>query len=99
MCKKISQKTGFWGGIRTCFKLLAYSLREFYFAPYRSALLRQSRQEEDLIQLFVYADMLGIPNPMVAYSLELQILLLENFHQWHKRMEMDRSPFEHIRCC
>ena len=45
------------------------------------------------------ARFLGLPNPAAYYTLELQPLLLERFHQWHVRMGMERSPLDHCRCC
>jgi len=74
-------------------------LEEFYHAPYRGAVARMRRDEEDLFMLFVYAEMMGVPNPAGFYTLELQPLLLERFHDWHRRMGMDHSPLEHFRCC
>ena len=61
-------------------------LKEFYEAPYRGAVARAKRDEDDLFMLFVYAELLGIPNPATYYTLELQPILLERFHEWHTRM-------------
>ena len=47
-------------------------LKEFYEAPYRGAIARAKRDEDDLFMLFVYAELLGIPNPATYYTLELQ---------------------------
>ena len=47
-------------------------LKEFYEAPYRGAVARAKRDEDDLFMLFVYAELLGIPNPATYYTLELQ---------------------------
>ena len=73
--------------------------REFYTAPYRGAVARCRRDEEDLFMLFVFSEMMGVPNPAAYYTLELQPLLLERFHEWHKRMGMEHSPLDHFRCC
>jgi hypothetical protein len=72
---------------------------EFYFAPYRGDLARSRRDEEDLFMLFVFAELMGVPNPVAYHTLELQPLLLERFHEWHLRMGMEHSPLDHIRCC
>ncbi len=72
---------------------------EFYTAPYRGAVARCQRDEEDLFMLFVFSEMMGVPNPAAYYTLELQPLLLERFHEWHKRMGMEHSPLDHFRCC
>lgn len=74
-------------------------LSEFYNAPYRGAVARARRDEEDLFMLFVFAELLGIPNPATYYTLELQPVLLERFHQWHTRMGLEHSPLDHFRCC
>lgn len=74
-------------------------LNDYYQAPYRSAVLREKRDEEDLFRLFVFMELLGLENPFAAYTLELQALIFQDFHEWHLRMGMDHSPFEHVRCC
>lgn len=72
---------------------------EYYNAPYRAAVARAKREQDDLFMLYVYAEMMGIPNPASYYTLELQPLLLEQFHEWHLRMGMEHSPFDEFRCC
>jgi len=74
-------------------------IEEYYEAPYRGALARAKRDEDDLVMLFVFAEMLGVPNPAAYFTLELQPLLLERFHDWHRRMGMEHSPLDHFRCC
>ena len=74
-------------------------LREFYEVRHRGALARERRQEDDLFMLLVFSEMMGIENPSSYYTLELLPLLYEGFHEWHVRMGMERSPFEHFRCC
>jgi hypothetical protein len=49
--------------------------------------------------LFVFAELMGVPNPATYYTLEMQPILLERFHAWHKRMGMEHSPLDHFRCC
>lgn len=75
------------------------ALNEYYNAPYRAAIARAKRDEDDLFMLLVFSEMMGIPNPASWYTLELQPLLLERFHDWHVRMGMEKSPFDHISCC
>ena len=72
---------------------------QWYNAPYRAAIARARRDEEDLFMLLVFAETLGIPNPAGWYTLELQPLLLERFHDWHTRMGMEHSPLDSMRCC
>ncbi len=85
--------------IREALGELAELLREFYTAPFRGALARAKREEDDLFMLLVFSEMVGVPNPASYYTLELQPLLYEDFHEWHKRMGMDHSPIEGFRCC
>lgn len=77
----------------------AEGLQEFYHAPYRQTLTRAYRDEQDLFMLMIFAESLGIPNPMAFYTLELQPLLLEEFHDWHLRMGMPHSPLDRFGCC
>ncbi|MCO1337998.1 DNA helicase [Kocuria polaris] len=74
-------------------------LREFYYAPYRRTLARAKRDEEDLFMMLVLSESLGVPNPAGYYTLELLPVVYENFHDWHRRMGMDRSPLDSISCC
>ncbi|WP_404402747.1 DNA helicase [Idiomarina seosinensis] len=72
---------------------------EFYNAPYRAAIARAKRDEDDLFMLLVFSEMMGVPNPATYYTLELQPLMLERFHDWHQRMGMEHSPLDNFRCC
>ena len=78
---------------------LGYLLKEFYNAPFRGAVARAKRQNDDLFMLLVFSEMVGVPNPASYFTLELQPLLYEDFHEWHKRMGMDRSPLGTLPCC
>lgn len=72
---------------------------EYYNAPYRAAIARAQRDEDDLFMLLVFGEALGIPNPATWYTLELQPLMLDRFHDWHQRMGMEKSPLDQFRCC
>ena len=74
-------------------------IAEYYLSPYRGAVARARRDEDDLFMLFVFSEMMGIPNPATDYTLELQPILLEKFHEWHTRMGMERSPLDNFKCC
>lgn len=76
-----------------------FFLEEAYGSRYRGAIARARRDEDDLFMLLVFAEMMGVPNPAAYYTLELQPLLLERFHDWHRRMGMEHSPLDHFRCC
>lgn len=78
---------------------LSAGLREFYAAPYRRTLARAQRDEEDLFMLMVFSESLGVPNPVGFYTLELMPAMYERFHDWHRRMGMERSPLDHVGCC
>lgn len=87
------------GRIRGALKRLNELGTQYYNAPYRAAIARAKRDEEDLFMLLVFSEMMGIPNPAAWTTLELQPLLMDRFHEWHTRMGMERSPLDHFRCC
>lgn len=60
---------------------------------------RELRTQDDLFMFLCFSEMMGIPNPVTYYTLELYPILITEFHQWHKRMGMDKSPLDHVRCC
>jgi hypothetical protein len=74
-------------------------LHEFYVAPYRRTFARAQRDEEDLFMMLVLSEALGVPNPASYYTVELLPVVYDRFHDWHRRMGMDRSPLDHISCC
>ncbi|HJO10743.1 MAG: cory-CC-star protein [Gammaproteobacteria bacterium] len=74
-------------------------LHEFYVTPYRRSFARAQRDEEDLFMLLIFAESMGIPNPASYYTLELLPVVYDRFHEWHKRMGMERSPLDHVHCC
>ncbi|MCK7596969.1 hypothetical protein M0G74_06745 [Microbulbifer sp. CAU 1566] len=94
-----SEKPGLPRNLKLVFRRIGEQLEAYYKAPYRGAIARAERDEEDLFMLLVYCESLGIPNPVSFYTLELQPLMLERFHQWHQRMGMERSPLDELRCC
>ena len=79
-------------------RLLAF-YDEMYQAPYRRIERRAQRRKDDLFRLMVLSESLGVPNPAAFYTLELVPFMLEDFHDWHQRMEMEHSPLEGFRCC
>lgn len=78
---------------------LGAGLREFYVAPYRRTFARAQRDEEDLFMMIVMAEMLGVPNPVSYYTVELLPVMYDRFHEWHRRMGMEHSPLDHLSCC
>jgi hypothetical protein len=67
--------------------------------PHKREIARELRDEDDLFFLLLYSEMIGIPNPVFYYTLELYPYMMEEFHAWHLRMGMDKSPMVGIRCC
>ena len=84
---------------QSIFTRLERGLREFYVAPYRQSFARAQRDEDDLFMLMVFAETLGVPNPAAYYTLELLPVVYDRFHDWHRRMGLDHSPLDHIKCC
>lgn len=74
-------------------------LSEFYVSPYRGVVARARRDQDDLFMLLVYSDLMGVPNPASYYTLELQPILMERFHEWHTRMGIEHSPLDGLKCC
>src|SRR5699024_3490975 len=79
-------------------KLIAF-YEEVLSMPLRQEIARELRDEDDLFFLLLYSEMLGIPNPVFYYTLELYPYMIEEFHEWHLRMGMEKSPMVGIRCC
>ncbi|MBP2077957.1 cory-CC-star protein [Oceanobacillus polygoni] len=67
--------------------------------PHRQEIARELRNEDDMFLLLLYSEMLGIPNPVYYFTLELYPYMMENYHEWHLRMGMEKSPMTGMRCC
>lgn len=70
-----------------------------FLAPYRAAMYREYLRERDAFLLLCFSDLLGVPNPVQFYTLELYPELLEHFHEWHLRMGLAHAPEGGWRCC
>ncbi len=82
------------------YRAFSAGLLAYFQAPWRRTFARQARDENDLFMLMVFSESLGIANPLTFYTLELQPILLERFHEWHTRMGMERSPLDGgFGCC
>ncbi len=88
-----------WADIKNKLSWLSSLATEAYNAPYRGAVARAKRDEDDLFMLLIFSEMMGVPNPATYYTLELQPIMLERFHEWHKRAGMEHSPLDDFRCC
>lgn len=62
-------------------------------------LAQLAREEEDIFMMMSFAELMGIPNPAPAVSLEMLPLMLERMHDWHLRQGLEHSPLEGIKCC
>lgn len=94
-----SDPAGFWGRVRTRYARLRAGLLEFYVGPYRQTLKQHKREEDDFFTIVVLGEALGIPDPAAYYTAELMPALWEDFHAWHRRVGIPRSPLDHIACC
>jgi len=74
-------------------------LHEFYVGPYRQMFKREQQDEDDLFMIAVLGEALGVPDPAAYYTAELMPALWEDFHAWHRRMGIPRSPLDQIGCC
>lgn len=74
-------------------------LEDFYAGPYRKTFARARRDEDDHFMLVVLAESLGVPDPAAYYTAELLPAVYEDFHAWHRRVGIERSPLDHISCC
>ena len=69
------------------------------YGKYQHEMRRQSLELHDLFMLLCYLELMGVPNPAALYLLDLYPLLLEEFHKWHRRMGIKRSPLDSMACC
>jgi hypothetical protein len=74
-------------------------LEALYGTRHRRALISDRRRHDDAMMLMVYADALGIDNPMAHHMLEMKVLLADDFHDWHRRAGLDHSVLDCARCC
>jgi hypothetical protein len=68
-------------------------------AGHRRQVRADAARLEDLFLLLCFMDVMGLPNPAALYLVDLQPYLLEEFHRWHRRMGIDRSPLATFTCC
>ena len=74
-------------------------MNEAYVGPYRQMFRREQRDEDDLFMIAVLGEALGVPDPAAYYTAELMPALWEDFHAWHRRIGIPRSPLDQIGCC
>jgi hypothetical protein len=78
---------------------LADILRGATRGRYERELRQQTAELNDLFLLLCFMEAAGMPNPATLYLLEVYPYLLEQFHQWHQRMGIVRSPLDSLPCC
>ena len=61
---KLEQKLG---KIKALWRKANAFAEEAYNAPYRSAIARAKREQDDLFMLMVYSELMGIPNPFYVF--------------------------------
>ncbi len=69
------------------------------FAQYDRDQRQRAAELYDLFLLLCFMEATGLPNPATLYLLEIYPYLLEQFHQWHRRMGIDHSPLAGMPCC
>jgi hypothetical protein len=70
-----------------------------FLAPFRRTARRHVAVEEDLFMLLCFSESLGLPNSVSYYTLELYPYLIDDFHRWHRKMGIEHSPLDEIKCC
>ena len=74
-------------------------MRGAAFGRYESELRKQTAELNDLFLLLCFMEATALPNPATLYLLEVYPYLLEQFHQWHRRMGIEHSPLGSLPCC
>ena len=74
-------------------------LRGAAYAQYERDLRQHTAELNDLFLLLCFMEATALPNPATLYLLEVYPYLLEQFHLWHRRMGIERSPLDNMPCC
>jgi hypothetical protein len=74
-------------------------LRGAALGRYEQELRQQTAELNDLFLLLCFMEATGLPNPATLYLLEIYPYLLEQFHEWHRRMGIEHSPLGSLPCC
>jgi len=95
----MSERAAFWAAVRCRLQGAREIYEGVYMAPYRSAIHHEYLEQRDIFLLMGFSDLLGVPNPVQFYTLELLPELIEQFHEWHLRLGMESAPEGGFRCC
>jgi hypothetical protein len=74
-------------------------LRGMALAGHQRQVRAEAIELQDLFLLLCFMDLMGLPNPATLYLVDIHPYLLEEFHLWHRRMGVDRSPLSSFSCC
>ncbi len=88
-----------WERIRRGLRSFRNLYEALYIAPYRAQIHREYARQQDLFLLLTTSEMLGVPNPVEFYTLELLPEVMEQFHAWHLRIGLEQAPEGGFRCC
>lgn len=86
------------GNLRGWYQGLERFHREFFVGRWRSGLQREATRQQDALMAMLFLEALGVQNPASYFTLELYPEFVESFHQWHRRMGMERFPSSGV-CC
>ena len=77
-------------GITKNIKKFLVSLKEFLYGFFIESavdlLEKEAYEQQDLYTLLLFSDLLGIPNPVSYYTLELLPYIAEDMEEWQIRM-------------
>lgn len=74
-------------------------LRGMALSGHQRQVRAEAMELQDLFLLVCFMDLMGLPNPAALYLVDIHPYLLEEFHLWHRRMGVDRSPLATFSCC
>ena len=69
------------------------------FGSYERDRRQRTAELNDLFLLLCFMEAAALPNPATLYLLEVYPYLLDQFHEWHRRMGIEHSPLDNFRCC
>ena len=78
---------------------LADILRGAALVGYERELRQQTAELNDLFLQLCFMEATALLNPATLYLLEVYPYLLEQFHEWHRRMGIEHSPLDGLPCC
>ncbi|MCE3047347.1 cory-CC-star protein [Helicobacter kayseriensis] len=84
--------------MRNIYSPISKFLKDYYEVGYKRALKKEQEEIEALLMLLAFSEMMGIANPYEFHMLELIPDLMPKFHQWHKKIGFEKSPFDFFPC-